>query len=275
MQRHSISITLGLMLAAEALSGLNAQTTPHKYGYDDTPYLPDGKWRVHDSARPLPQAISPSTESTQERAGRPPSDAVVLFDGTDLSHWQSLDGTKQTESKWKVGSGYVEVTKDAGALVSKEKFGDCQLHVEWATPAEVKGEDQARGNSGVLLMSRYEIQVLDSYNNPTYADGHAGGIYGQYPPLVNPARRPGEWQSFDIIFEAPRFEAGKVVKPAVATVIYNGVLVEHHRELLGASAYRELAHYDAHGPEEPIMLQNHWNPVRFRNIWVRPLKDWK
>ena len=178
--------------------------------YDDTPMLPGGKWRVHDGDRPQPRVVDPG--STPDAPGRPPSDAVVLFDGTDLSGWVGRDG----EAQWKVENGYMEVVGGTGNILSREHFGDCQLHLEWAEPAEVRGDSQGRGNSGVFLMDKYEIQVLDGYDNPTYADGQCGAIYGQYPPLVNPCRPPGEWQSYDIVFEAPRWNAdGKLEKPGL------------------------------------------------------------
>ena len=153
--------------------------------------------------------------------------------------------------------------------VTREKFGDIQLHVEWSEPADVKGTSQGRGNSGILIMSRYEIQVLDAFKNPTYADGQAGAIYGQWPPLANPARPPGQWQTYDIVFEAPRFDGEKLVKPAYQTVFMNNVLMHNHKEVMGAMVYRKVATYSAHGAEEPLALQDHHNPVRYRNIWVR------
>ncbi|HEV3196636.1 MAG TPA: DUF1080 domain-containing protein, partial [Bryobacteraceae bacterium] len=161
-----------------------------------------------------------------------------------------------------------------GGLYTKQKFGDCQLHVEWSSPTEVRGTSQGRGNSGVLLMSQYEIQVLDMWDNPTYADGQAGAIYGQWPPLMNPARKPGEWNTYDIVFEAPKFEGDRLAKPAFATVFYNGVIVHNRKELMGPMVYRQVAHYTPHGAEEPLMLQDHNNPVRYRNIWIRRLKGY-
>jgi hypothetical protein len=204
-------------------------------------------------------------------AWRPPSDAIVLFDGTSLSKWVTNWKGKLSEPKWKVESGYVEVVPGSGSLETREKFGDIQLHIEWATPSEVHGSSQARGNSGVLLMGRYEVQVLDSYDNPTYADGQAAAIYGQAPPPVNASRKPGEWQSYEIVFEAPHFQGEKLVKRAYVTVFHNGVLMHNRREILGRTPHARLGTYEAHGPEEPLMLQNHGTPVRFRNIWVRKL----
>jgi hypothetical protein len=201
--------------------------------------------------------------------GGPPSDATVLFDGKDMSAWNGADD-------WEVKDGVVTVNpkspdKGAGAT-TKQSFGDCQLHVEWAEPDVVRGTSQGRGNSGVFLMNRYEVQVLDSYNNKTYYDGQCGAIYKQSPPLVNVCRKPGEWQAYDIIFEAPWFdEHGKLSKPAYITVLQNGVLVQNHTEIQGSTSWDHPPTYEAHPPKAPIQLQNHGNPVRFRNIWVREL----
>jgi hypothetical protein len=271
------TILLSLLLVAMAAP----QTTPQKpaakdrsLGYDDTPFLPDGKWRVHDVNRPRPQHVTPGTESSQERPGQPPSDAIVLFGGTDLSNWVTNLRGQLTEPKWKVENGYMEVVPGTGGLTTKEKFGDIQLHVEWAAPAEIQGKSQNRGNSGVILMSRYEIQVLDSYDNPTYADGQAAAIYGQWPPLVNASRKPGEWQTYDIVFEAPKFDGEKVVKPAYATVFHNGLIMHNRQEFIGRTPHAQVGTYARHGAEEPLELQNHGSPVRFRNIWVRRLKGY-
>ncbi len=268
-------------LAFLLLSGLVLAQAPPKakhppaIGYDDTPFLPGGKWRVHDLRRPHPRIITPPTESTQERPGRPPSDAIVLFDGKDLSQWAAhFRGGRTGPAAWKVENGYMEVVPGTGDIITKEKFGDVQLHVEWAAPAVVRSSSQERGNSGVILMSRYEIQVLDSYDNITYADGQAAAIYNQWPPLVNAARPPGQWQYYDIVFEAPRFESGKLVKPAYFTVFHNGVLMHNRQEVLGPMAHRVLPPYEPHGAEEPLMLQNHGDPVRFRNIWIRRLRGY-
>ncbi len=272
MSRRTLSASL--TIAAIAAVGIFAAQQPKRWreaplGFDDTPYLPNQKWRVHDIQRPHPKVVTPSNAP-----GGPPSDAVVLFDGKDLSHWVSRKGRETVAPTWKLENGYVEAVHNGGSLISKEKFGDAQYHVEWASPTEIDGTSQWRGNSGVILMSRYEIQVLDSYNNPTYADGTAGAIYGQWPPLVNPSRKPGEWQTYDIAFEAPRFEGGKLVKPAYVTVFYNGVLVHHHKEIIGRMTYRRVGTYAPHDPEEPLELQDHDTPVRYRNIWVRPLRDY-
>ena len=230
-------------------------------GYDDTPHLPDSPWHVHDIKRPQPPIITPGVSDSQ-----PPSDAVVLFDGTDLSQWVGQDGKAQ----WKVENGYMEVVPRTGGIRSKAEFGDCQLHIEWAAPSEVKGNSQGRGNSGVFLMGLYEIQVLDCYDNPTYADGTAGAIYGQCPPPVNASRKPGEWQSYDIFFTAPRFNGDKLVSPAYISVMYNGVLLHHHQEIIGPTQHKVVANYDTpHAAEGPLELQDHGDLVRFRNIWMR------
>jgi hypothetical protein len=262
-----------LLCAATAFVGLGAQdeaakknrTTP--LGYSDGPMLPNQKWRVHDIARPQPLVVTPGTASTQDRPGQPPSDAIVLFDGKDLSKWGSSKGA----AAWTVKDGAMFADTKAGSIFTKEKFGDMQLHIEFATPTEINGSSQWRANSGVLLMNRYEIQVLDSFDNPTYADGQASAIYGQWPPLVNASRKPGEWQTYDIIFEAPKFEGGKVVKTPFVTVIHNGVVVHHRKEIIAPMAHRQLPPLVAHEAEEPLGLQDHDTRVRFRNIWVRKM----
>lgn len=227
------------------------------------------KWTVHDESRPNPPVVQPGTPSTPEQAGTAPSDALVLFDGKDLSHWQAEGGGEAT---WKVASGYMEAAGGKG-VATKEGFGDCQLHIEWATPEKVEGAGQGRGNSGVFLMSHYEVQVLDSYQNETYADGQAAALYGQHPPLVNASLPPGKWQTYDIIFRRPHFGAdGKVTKPATVTLLHNGVLAQDHAEIKGKSAHKTEAKYERHDDKLPIRLQFHGNPTRFRNIWIRQLE---
>ena len=257
-----------ILLATAAL--LVAQEPPKEagddqHGYNDTPQIPGQKWRVHDIARPRPGKVKPGDPLLQEA---PPSDAVVLFDGKDLSHWQRRGGG---EPRWRVENGYAQIVPNSGGIATKEKFGDCQLHVEWMIPQGVEGAGQGRGNSGVELMQRYEIQVLESHDNLTYADGQASAIYGQWPPLVNAMRPQGEWNVYDIFFEAPRFEGQKLVKPAYVTVLVNGVLVHHHQEIIGAATWRRVAKYTPHGAEEPLSLQDHGQIVRYRNIWIRRL----
>lgn len=237
-------------------------------GYTDGPMLPGQKWRVHDIARPKPRVV-------EALPGKPPSDAIVLFDGRDLSQWEGrAKGGVKKAAGWKVENGYALCVKDAGDLISKEKFGDAQYHIEWASPTVVDGDSQWRGNSGVIIMGRYEIQMLDSYNNPTYADGGAGSIYGQYPPLVNASRKPGELQVYDIIFEAPKFEGAKVVKQAHVTVLHNGVLLHHRQAIIGQMAHRAIKPYEPHGAEEPLVFQDHDTRARIRQVWVRRLKGY-
>ena len=244
----------------------------HPTGYTDTPFLPGGRWRVHDDARPRPRIVEPGATSTPSEPGRPPSDAIVLFDGTDLTQWaQRGRGGKILDPAWKVENGYMEVVPGTGSHKTKAVFGDMQLHIEWSTPETVRGSSQARGNSGVLIMELYEVQVLDSYENISYADGQAGAIYGQHPPLVNASRKPGEWQSYDIIFEAPRFDGDKLERPAFATVFHNGVLLHHRRKLMGPMRHRKPTKYAPHAPEGALLLQAHGSPVRYRNIWARRL----
>jgi hypothetical protein len=196
---------------------------------------------------------------------------MVLFDGRDLSQW--VDDSGQA-AHWKVEKGYAEIVPGSGNIHTRQGFGDCQLHVEWMAPVPPRGEGQERGNSGVYLMSRYEVQVLDSYDNRTYADGQAASVYGQYPPLANASRPPGEWQTYDIVFHRPRFDAqGKVLSPARLTVIHNGILVQDDVELSGPTANQRRPPYTAHADELPLLLQNHGNPVRYRNIWIRSLSE--
>ncbi len=194
----------------------------------------------------------------------PPSDAVVLFDGSDLSRWSNADD-------WTVKDGAAVVGK--GPITSKDEFGDCQLHLEWSSPKPAEGQGQGRGNSGVFLMGRYEVQILDSYENETYFDGQAGAIYKQTPPAVNAMRPPGEWNTYDIFWTAPRFDDdGELTSPAFITVVHNGVLILNHFELEGDTPFNRPPRYRAHPPKGPIMLQDHRNPVRFRNIWVREFR---
>lgn len=208
---------------------------------------------------PEPKMVDPGP------VGGPPSDAVVLFGGADLSQWNGGD-------KWLVEDGIA--TAKGGGITTKESFGDCQLHVEWASPEKVEGKGQGRGNSGVYLMGRYEVQILDSYENETYFDGQAASLYKTKPPLVNASRKPGEWQAYDIIFHAPRFdESGSLLKPGYVTVLHNGILVQDHTELLGKTEYEHPPTYSPHPDRQPIHIQFHGNPVRYRNIWLREIPD--
>jgi hypothetical protein len=215
-------------------------------------YLNGIKWEK-------PPIVTPGATNSD-----PPSDAIVLFDGTDLSRWRGGD-------KWKIEDGVAIVGK--GQITTNEEFGDCQLHIEWSAPTPPKGQGQGRGNSGVFMMGRYEVQVLDSYDNETYFDGQAAAIYKQTPPAANATRPPGEWNTYDIFWTAPRFEEdGSLKSPAVVTVMHNGVLVLNHFELLGDTPFNRPPEYKAHPPKGPISLQDHGNPMRFRNIWVREFK---
>ncbi len=211
---------------------------------------------------PVPPVVTPGQGTA------PPSDATVLFDGTDFSNWVNRKGETP---KWKIENGAMTVVKKAGAVFTKQKFGDCQLHIEFRTPAEVKGKSQGRGNSGIFLQNRYELQVLDSYQNRTYSNGQCGCIYKQHIPLVNICRKPGEWQMYDIIFTAPRFNKdGILIAPARMTVLQNGVLIQNNVEIKGNTVYRGFPSYKAHG-KAVIQLQDHGNPVSYRNIWIREL----
>lgn len=196
-------------------------------------------------------------------AGGPPADAIVLFDGRDLAQWEGGD-------KWLIEDGAAIVRH--ASIRTRQPFGDCQLHVEWAAPAEVTGSGQGRGNSGVYLMGRYEIQVLDSYENATYPDGQCGALYKQRPPLVNACRPPGQWQTFDIIFQGPRFDQqGNLLRPGHVTVLHNGVLIHNHTQIEGSTAWDRPPAYEPHPEKLPLVLQNHGNPVKYRNIWIREL----
>lgn len=228
-------------------------------------------WKQHDFSRPRPPVVDPGTFSTQDQPGKPPSDAVVLFDGTDLSQWRSVDGGP---ARWKVQDGYMEIVPGTGAIRSLRAFGDCQIHLEWMAPSPPRGEGQGRGNSGLYIMSKYEVQILDSYQNDTYPDGQAAAIYGQYPPMVNACRPPGQWQTYDIVFHRPRFsEHGRLLEPARITLFHNGVLVHDNVPLRGPTDWMHTPEYAPHADKLPILLQDHGNPVRFRNIWVRELPD--
>jgi len=240
-----------------------------KPGYKDTPMLPGQPWHVHDSDRPAPRAVTPA--ETFSHGAPPPSDAVVLFDGSDLSKWKSDKGP----AGWKVENGYMQVVKGSGSIVTKDEFGDFQLHLEFATPEKVVGNSQDRGNSGVYIFGRYEVQILDSYENPTYTDGQVGALYGQFPPLATAPKKPGAWQSYDIVFESPRWdENNKLTKPASVTVFLNGIVLHHKKELIGGTTHREVGTYKPHPPHGLILLQDHGNPTRFRNIWIRNLGEY-
>jgi hypothetical protein len=266
MNTKPFARTLFLSAAAALLaSGAPAADKP---GYTDTPIITGQKWRVHDAERPQPRVVTPGARFSEMAA--PPADAIVLFDGQDLSKWSGDE-----KNPWKVENGYLEVA-GKGSIQTREQFGDFQLHLEFAAPEVVKGHSQERGNSGVIIYNRYEVQVLDGFENSTYADGTVGAMYGQFPPLVNAARKPGAWQTYDIIFESARWDAeGKLLKPANVTVLLNGLVLHHKQNFIGYMAHRELARYSRpHPPRGPIQLQHHGNPVRYRNIWLRPLGEY-
>src|SRR5262249_11510739 len=234
-------------------------------GYDDTPMQPDGKGRTHDGRRPQRRTANPGRAPA---APMPvPADAIVLIgSGDDLSAWRMSNGSAAT---WTMKNGVVETGK--GMIYTRAEFTDFQLHVEFATPSNVIGDSQGRGNSGVYLLGKFEIQVLDSYNNPTYPDGQAAAMYGQHPPPVNASRPPGQWQTYDIVFTAPRFTDGKLERPAVVTVVHNGIVVQNAMSFWGPTAHKKIDTYTPDSAKGPIALQDHGNPVRYRNIWIRPL----
>ena len=267
---------------AEAQQGARqgaVQYPPGRGPFDGSPVgsqLPDQKWLVHDHSRPQPRKVTPGVPIPTPSA---PSDAIVLFDGKDLSKWNAVSfggrrggggpqpgqqppQPQSTEPQWKIVDGHAEMR---GGIVTKESFGDIQLHVEWTTPPveDPMRVGQQRGNSGIIFMGRYEVQVLSSYENPTYADGGAGAMYGVYPPMVNPCLPEGQWNTFDFVFEAPRFEGDKLVKPAFCTLFFNGVMVHNRAQFLGSNT--------PHPPELPLQLQGHVGPAWYRNIWVRRL----
>ena len=238
----AVRIALSLAAAATALAAVHILASEYESG----------------KIWPEPKVVTPGEN------GSPPSDATVLFDGTDFSQWEG--------GHWVVKDG--AVTAGGSDTHTKKSFGpDYQLHVEWAEPEKVSGKSQGRGNSGVFLADHYEMQVLDSYDNPTYFDGQCAAIYKQWPPLVNACRKPGEWQTYDIVFESPRFdEEGKLLKPGYVTVLQNGVLVQNQSEIIGNTSWDEVPAYKAHPLKQPIRLQFHGNPVRYRNIWIREVK---
>jgi len=226
------------------------------------------EWRQHDMSRPRPAVVAPPSTPLPVPV---PADAVVLFDGKDLSQWQSANGGA---APWSAANGYFEVKPGTGPIRTRGEFGDVQLHVEWASPAPPNGSGQNRGNSGIFLMGRYEVQVLDSYQADTYADGQAGAIYGQYPPLFNASRAPGEWQAYDIYFRRPRFAPdGRVLQPARVTVVHNGILVQDSEEIRGGTSWLKTLPYTKHADKGPLELQDHGSPVRFRNIWLREIPE--
>jgi hypothetical protein len=239
-------------------------------GYEDTPVIRGQKWKVHDKTRPIPPVVA--SGATFSHGAPPPSDAKILLGGTDLNSWQ-LDNGKP--APWKLIDGFMEVEPKSGSIRTREEFGDCQLHLEFATPILVEGKSQGRGNSGIYFHGKFETQILDSYQNRSYADGQVGALYGQWPPLANPVKGPGEWNSYDIVFEAPRFDAsGTLTKPAYLTVFLNGVVLHNRKELNGPTNHRATDVYKAYSGRGPISLQDHGNRTRFRNIWIRKIGEY-
>jgi len=231
-------------------------------GYKDTPILPWCGYHVHDPDRPAPPKVTPGRLGIDGKPGTAPSDAVALFNGTDLSKWETSD--------WKIENG--ELIAVSGNLTTKQVFGNCQLHLEWQTPNPPQGHMFDRGNNGVMLMGLFEIQIYDSYTEKLYPDGQAASVYGQTPPMVNACRKPGQWQTYDIIFSAPIFKEGKLEKEAYVTVLHNDLLVHYNQKIYGPTGHRILPSYDKPIPEKlPLSLSSHNNPVCFRNIWIRQL----
>ena len=264
--KHFFSIAV--LSAATSMATFAAEQ--QGLGYKDTPIIPGTKWHVHDGDRPQPPIVKPGDKFSQ--MANPPSDAVVLFDGKDLSKWQ---GSQGKDANWIVANGYMETKPKSGPIRTRDEFGDFQLHLEFATPEKIEGTGQGRGNNGLNIFGRYEIQILDSYENKTYADGQAAAIYGQFPPLVNASKKPGEWQTYDVIFEGPRWDdQGELTRKASVTVLHNGVIVHNKRELLGGTSHRQIPPYTKHNEKGSISLYEHGNPVRFRNIWIRPLGEY-
>jgi 3-keto-disaccharide hydrolase len=266
MKLHSPLTAVYAALSLTA-SGFAANVGSPFYGDPPDEHHP---WAVHDRNRPQPNLVTPGTFSSQDQPGKPPSDAVVLFDGTDLAKWEADEGDG-VPTKWVVKNGAMECVPGSGYIRTREKFGDCQLHVEWAAPTKVQGESQGRGNSGVFLMGLVEIQVLDNYNNPTYPDGFAASVYGVNPPLANALRAPGEFQTYDIIYHHPIYKDGRAIEPGYVTVFENGVLVQDHTRLEGPTGHMARSKPGPFPEVGPLKLQDHGNPVRYRNIWYRPL----
>ena len=264
--KFNLALTATCTVLLLNTTGRAAVSAPAFYGDPPDEHHP---WAVHDGNRPQPKEVMPGTFSSEAQPGKPPSDAVVLFNGTDLSNWQTEK--KGGPAKWLAQDGVLQVVPKTGTIRTKEEFGDCQLHIEWAEPKDVKGSSQSRGNSGVFLMGLCEIQVMDSYHNVTYADGHAASVYGVSPPMANALRPPGEFQVYDIVFRRPVYNEGQLVDPGYVTVFVNGVLAQDHAALEGPTGHKKRTHRIAFPEKGPLALQDHGNPVRFRNIWYRPL----
>lgn len=256
------SAALVVVLVAPQLAA--AQTNPNPVPKDPS------EWPQHSLTRPKPVVVTPGAMGSVGA----PSDAIVLFDGTSFDAWHSASAANPQPARWNLVGNAMEVAPGTGSIMTKQSFGDVQLHIEWMSPTPPVGNSQERGNSGIFLMNTYEVQVLDSYNNPTYADGQAGSIYGQFPPKVNVSRPPGEWQSYDIVFHRPHFDdEGRLTVPARFTIFHNGVLVQEDQMVLGPTTNSVRSAYKAHADKLPIQLQDHGVKVRFRNIWIRELGD--
>lgn len=252
------------LLAVAASCRAADENKPSPVGYEDTPLIPGTEWRVHDIKRPAPPVVTPGA-----KVGDAPSDAIILFDGKNTDAFVGKEGAP---CPWKIENG--ELLIAGGDCWTKESFASCQYHIEWMSAPETKGNSQKKGNSGTFFMDRYESQMLDCYENPTYADGITGSVYGQTPAMANAVRPPGNWQVYDIIFTAPKLENGKVVEPAYITTFVNGVCVQNHTKIMGPTKHKQVTSYEGEFPEKaPIRIQDHKNdpPVRVRNIWIRPL----
>lgn len=260
---------LMLSLSASAQAQVTEPPKTNPLGYSDTPIIPGTQWRVHDIDRPAPAVVSPGA-----KPGDPPSDAIVLFDGTSTAEFygQDKESGEKIPCPWTIENG--EILVDGGSGLTTREFASCQLHMEWKSEPHTKGSSQKKGNGGVFFMNRYESQILDCHNNPSYADGITGAVYGQTPPMVNAVRPAGEWQTYDILFTAPKLENGKVIEPAYITTFVNGVCVQNHTAIMGPTQHKNITSYKGNFPEKaPLRFQDHKNdpPVRMRNIWVREL----
>ena len=263
--KHYLAVSAACLILCSA-SSVNAASAPAFYGDPPDDHHP---WAVHDGNRPQPKVVTAGTFSSQAEPGKPPSDAIILFNGKDLSNWVS-DKKEHGPAQWLVKDGVMQVVPKTGGIQTKQEFGDCQLHVEWAEPTDIQGSSQGRGNSGIFLMG-CEVQVLDSYNNITYADGHAASLYGVMPPMANAIRPPGQFQVYDIVFRRPVFKDSQMVDPGYVTVFVNGVLAQDHTPLEGPTGHKGRTHPRPFPEKGPLALQDHGNPIRFRNIWYRPL----
>jgi hypothetical protein len=272
LSRHIMKkrfLTPALFALASTLISAADPEKPSPTGYSDTPIIPGTQWKVHDIDRPSPPVVKPG-----EKPGDAPADAIIIFDGKNSDSLVGKDKkTGQTiPCPWKLENGELHIT--GGDCFTKAEYASCQFHIEWKSEPHTKGNSQKKGNAGVFFMDRYESQMLDCDNNPTYADGMTGGIYGQTPPLVNAVKKAGEWQTYDIVFTAPKLEGTKVVEPAHITTFVNGICTQNHTRIMGPTKHKNITNYEGDFPAAaPIRIQDHKNepPVRVRNIWIRPL----